>query len=113
MVKASSLPDYPLEDYARTYLFRYADEEYPNLMRALTPPHSNAGVSKWVLQFHGFIGVFRHPACASFYDSGDLQTFHIHSPDRKGRTDSRQDTGEWPGQCRDFAVLMIEGARSP
>ena len=36
MVKASSLPDYPLEDYARTYLFRYAEK---NIRISCAPLH--------------------------------------------------------------------------
>ena len=28
-------PEYPLEDYARAYPFRYSDEDFPNLARAL------------------------------------------------------------------------------
>ena len=31
----TSLPEYPLEEYARTYPFRYSDEDFPNLVRAL------------------------------------------------------------------------------
>ena len=113
MVKASSLPDYPLEDYARTYLFRYADEEYPNLMRALTPHHPNAGVSKWVLQFldssesSGTLhvlrsmtqGIFKHFTYTHRIEKG------VQTPDKT------LESGR--GSCRDFAVLMIEGARSP
>ena len=29
----SSTPDYPLEEYARNYPFRYSDEDFPNLSR--------------------------------------------------------------------------------
>src|ERR1700719_940782 len=29
-----SLPEYPLEEYARMYPFRYSDEDLPNLVRA-------------------------------------------------------------------------------
>ena len=31
----TSLPEYPLEDYARNYPFRYADEDYPNIVSGL------------------------------------------------------------------------------
>src|SRR6202142_358799 len=31
----TSMPEYPLEDYARTYPFRYSDEDFPSLMRPL------------------------------------------------------------------------------
>ena len=32
----TSLPDYPLEEYARWYPFRYSDEDFPNLVRPLS-----------------------------------------------------------------------------
>src|ERR1700675_1982028 len=35
----TSMLEYPLEDYARTYPFRYSDEDFPTLMGALAPLH--------------------------------------------------------------------------
>src|SRR5258706_15670956 len=40
----SSGPEYPLEEYARTYPFRYSAEDFPNLVRALAH-HYPAGKS--------------------------------------------------------------------
>lgn len=31
----TSMPEYPIEEYARTYPFRYSDEDFPSLERAL------------------------------------------------------------------------------
>src|SRR5216684_3381657 len=47
----TSLPEYPLEEYARTYPFRYSDEDFPSLMRALAHHYPGVSVSKWALQF--------------------------------------------------------------
>ena len=47
----TSLPEYPLEEYARTYPFRYSDEDFPNLVRALARHYPGESVSKWALQF--------------------------------------------------------------
>src|SRR5258707_15784153 len=47
----NSVPEYPLEEYARKYPFRYSDEDFPNLARALTRHYQGEGVSKWALQF--------------------------------------------------------------
>src|ERR1039457_1581229 len=33
----NTMLEYPLEDYARTYPFRYSDEDVPTLARALVP----------------------------------------------------------------------------
>src|SRR5450631_4300338 len=43
--------EYPLEEYARTYPFRYSDEDFPNLGRALARHYQGENVSKWALQF--------------------------------------------------------------
>ena len=47
----TSLPDYPLEEYARWYPFRYSDEDFPNLVRPLSHHYPAESVSKWALQF--------------------------------------------------------------
>src|SRR3981081_1859998 len=45
----NSMPEYPLEEYARTYPFRYSDEDFPNLARALARQEQGEGCSQ--LQF--------------------------------------------------------------
>src|SRR5579863_4323279 len=46
----TSMPEYPLEDYARTYPFRYSDQDLPTLVRALTPHYPDRSVSGWALE---------------------------------------------------------------
>lgn len=46
-----TLPDYPLEEYAHTYPFRYSDDELPNLARALAHHYPSDAVAHWVRQF--------------------------------------------------------------
>jgi hypothetical protein len=47
----NSMPEYPLEQYARTYPFRYSDEDFP-ISRALWLSHyPGESVSQWALQF--------------------------------------------------------------
>src|ERR1035438_8399074 len=43
--------EYPLEEYAQTYPFRYSDEDFPNLSRALAHHYPDDSVSTWALQF--------------------------------------------------------------
>src|SRR5580704_16562120 len=43
----TSLPEYPLEDYAQKYPFRYADEEFPTRTGALAPQYKSEAVSNW------------------------------------------------------------------
>ena len=51
----TTLPEYPLEEYARTYPFRYSDEDFPNLVRPLAPHYPakacpNGHCSFWILR---------------------------------------------------------------
>jgi transglutaminase-like putative cysteine protease len=47
----TSVPDYQLEECARTYPFRYSDDDFPNLARALARHYPDEHVSEWALQF--------------------------------------------------------------
>src|ERR1035438_3345472 len=47
----TTMPEYPLEEYAKTYPFRYSDEELPNLACALANRHPSDSLSRWVSQF--------------------------------------------------------------
>src|SRR5579863_7524376 len=47
----NSGPEYPLEGYARTYPFRYADEDFPSLSNALARDYASDSVATWALQF--------------------------------------------------------------
>src|SRR5579872_5945792 len=47
----TSVPEYPLEEYAQTYPFRYSDEDFPTLARGLAHHYPCEHVSRWALQF--------------------------------------------------------------
>ena len=47
----TALPEYPLEEYANTYPFRYSDEDLPNLARALAHHYPGDNVRHWAGQF--------------------------------------------------------------
>src|SRR5712671_4483826 len=44
-------PGYQLEEHAKTYPFRYSDEELPNLACALVNQHPSDSLTGWVSQF--------------------------------------------------------------
>lgn len=104
-------PEYPLEEYARTYPFRYCDEDYPNLMRALTPHFPDEGVCQWALQFLDPSEMTGTMKILRSMTAGIREAFTytrrvekgVHSPTETLRTRS--------GSCRDFAVLMMEACR--
>ncbi|MEO8371385.1 MAG: transglutaminase family protein [Candidatus Solibacter sp.] len=108
----STVPDYPLADYAQSYPFEYSGEDLSNLGQGLTNHFPNEAVGAWALQFldeststptmkllrgmtHGIRDQFTY---ARRIEKG------VQSPDETLRCLS--------GSCRDFAVLMIEGLRS-
>src|ERR1700674_2441115 len=43
----TALPEYPLEEYAKTYPFRYSDEDIPNLSRGLSHHYPGENVHHW------------------------------------------------------------------
>ena len=47
----ATLLEYPLEEQAQTYPFRYSDEDFPNLALALAPHYRGENVAMWALQF--------------------------------------------------------------
>src|ERR1700731_1756074 len=47
----TALPDYALEEYSQTYPFQYADDELPNLGRALVQQFPSDDVRRWAGQF--------------------------------------------------------------
>src|SRR5580704_12088650 len=47
----TTLPEYPLEEYANNYPFSYSDEDLPNLARALAHRYPSNGVCQWASQF--------------------------------------------------------------
>ena len=42
----ASMPEYPLEEYAQMYPFRYSEEDFPNLARALAHHYPGESVSE-------------------------------------------------------------------
>ena len=108
-------PDVPtIEDYARKLPFAYLAEEAPDLARYLERhyPDPNAAVSTWARQF--------------LEGEGGDETFNALSRMCKGIQETlkyamRFEAGTQPpattlesggGTCRDYALLMMEGARA-
>jgi transglutaminase-like putative cysteine protease len=108
----SSPPDYQLEEYARSYPFRYSDEDLANLSLALERFCNDDSVARWALQFlepadsSGTMKVLR----ALTY--GIREQFIYTRRVEKGVQTAGETLAQRCGSCRDFAVLMIDAARS-
>ena len=107
-----SPPDYPLEDYARTYPFRYSDEDFPNLERALVPHYPSARVSHWALQFLDSSTHTDTLKVLRDMTHGIREQFVYVRRLEKGVQTPEETLEKQQGTCRDFAVLIMEAARS-
>jgi transglutaminase-like putative cysteine protease len=108
----STVPEYPVEDYARTYPFRYSDEDFSNLARGLAHHYPSFHTGSWALQFldpdttTGTMKILRSMT------RGIRDQFTYIRRIEKGVQAPEETIRNRSGSCRDFAVLMIEAARS-
>jgi transglutaminase-like putative cysteine protease len=105
-------PEYPVEEAAQTYPFRYSDEDYPNLMRALTPHYDRRNVSKWALRFLDRAESTGTMKILRAMTSGLQDEFEYTRRIEKGVQSPDETLQTRCGSCRDFAVLMMEAVRS-
>jgi transglutaminase-like putative cysteine protease len=108
----TALPDDPLEKFAERYPFRYSDEKLPNLSRALLQHYPSESVQSWVTQFlepsgsTGAMSLLRRMTLAI------KQDFLYTRRSDKGVQNPTMTLETRRGSCRDFAVLVMEAARS-
>jgi transglutaminase-like putative cysteine protease len=108
----NTVPEYPLEDSAQTYPFRYPDEDFPNLVRALTHHYPAETVSKWALQFLDPSSSTGTMKILIAMTRGIREEFTYTRRVEKGVQSPDETLRSKRGSCRDFAVLMMEAARS-
>jgi transglutaminase-like putative cysteine protease len=106
-----TLPEYPLEEYARTYPFRYSDEELPDLARALVNQHPSERLGGWVRQVLDPSGVSGTMSLLRSMTLGIRQEFRYIRRTEKGVQTPSETLESRRGSCRDFAVLLMEAAR--
>ncbi len=101
----------PIELFALTLPFSYAAEEAPDLTRYVERayPDPDARISGWARQFVGDGATFATLArmCASI--PGQFTYAQRFEPGTQPPAETLQMRG---GTCRDFALLMMEGARA-
>jgi transglutaminase-like putative cysteine protease len=108
----TSMPEYPLEDYARTYPFRYSDEDFPTLVRALARHYRGERVSKWALQFLDPSETTGTMKILRAMTRGIREQFTYTRRIEKGVQSPEETLRKRRGSCRDFTVLMMEACRS-
>ena len=108
----NTMPVYPLEEYAKTYPFRYADEEISNLERALAHHFNAKSVSQWALQFLDSAESTDTMHILRRMTLGIRKDFTYTRRHEKGVQTPEETLELRKGSCRDFAVLMMEACRS-
>lgn len=108
----TALPDYPLEEYARTYPFRYSDDEIPDLACALAHRYPSNEVKRWVKQFLSPSGTAPTMDLLRSITLGVKRSFGYMRRGEKGVQSPSETLQSRCGSCRDFAVLMMEAVRS-
>ncbi len=108
----NTMPEYPLEEYARTYPFRYSDEDFPNLERALAHQYPVGLVSEWALQFLDPSDTTGTMKILRAMTKGIRERFIYTRRVEKGVQTPEETLRNRRGSCRDFAVLMMEAAKS-
>jgi transglutaminase-like putative cysteine protease len=108
----TSLPDYPLEEFAEQYPFSYSAEELPNLNLALVQHYPSEDAKRWVRKFLNPSGTTGTMDLLRRMTLAIKQDFVYTRRSAKGVQNPTQTLETRCGSCRDFAVLMMEGARS-
>ena len=108
----TTLPEYPLEEHARTYPFRYSDQDFPNLARALAPHYPGHRVAEWALRFLEPSDRTGTMAMLRAMTLGIREEFTYTRRVEKGVQTPEETLRLRRGSCRDLAVLMMEASRS-
>jgi transglutaminase-like putative cysteine protease len=104
----------PIEDYARTMPFSYLAEEAPDLSRYVERhyPDPNAEVTTWTKQFLDGEGGAETFATLTRLCIGIKETLKYAMRFEIGTQSPAVTLESGEGTCRDYALLMMEGARS-
>jgi transglutaminase-like putative cysteine protease len=108
----TSLPNYPLEEYANNYPFSYSEDDTPNLCRALAHHYPRENVRHWASQFLDPSGLTGTMELLRSMTLGIRKQFLYARRSNKGVQSPDETIQSGRGSCRDFAVLMMEATRS-
>ncbi|HSG22093.1 MAG TPA: transglutaminase family protein [Azonexus sp.] len=112
-------PDFPIEEYARTYPFSYSNDEIPDLGRLIERhyPDPEHKVDNWAKQFatpeDGSTMNLVHTQPMLERMMLAIKTGFVYAARYAEGTQSPVETLELGrGSCRDFSLLMIDAVRS-
>ncbi len=111
---ATNVLEFDVEDYAATFPFIYSMDEMPDLARSIERHYADPDrlVEKWAARFvagNGRTGTIDMLAAMTHALKDELTYIARHE---RGTQEPRQTLALSSGTCRDYAVLMMEAARS-
>ncbi|MEZ5921654.1 MAG: transglutaminase family protein [Parvularculaceae bacterium] len=103
---------FPILEFARTYPFAYPDEQWTDLQPTAQPEFDDADgmVEDWARSFFDLANGDTWGLLQAM-NTGVHQGFHYVRREEPGVRSPRETLRRGEGSCRDFATLMIEGAR--
>lgn len=110
--KETVLPDYTLEAGAQSFPFCYADDERPDLIRALARQYPEDDLAPWTARFLTSPGSTTTMTLLGSMTRGIKEEFAYLRRTEKGVQSPSETLRRKSGSCRDFAVLMMEAVRS-
>ena len=110
----SSLPDYEIEGYARTYPFSYSTSEVPDLARSIERhyPDPEHAVDRWAKGFVRVDGPTDTQDLLAWMTRAIKLTLTYEAREEEGTQAPAETLRKGSGSCRDFALLMMEAVRS-
>jgi transglutaminase-like putative cysteine protease len=106
------LPDYSLERYAAIWPFIYTDAEASDLVKARNRQYPDRDIEAWARSFLPPDGAMGTMALLRAMTLGIKSSFRYVRRSEKGVNHPAETLHHRSGSCRDFAVLMMEAARS-
>jgi transglutaminase-like putative cysteine protease len=105
-------PDYAIEPYAASWPFAYTNEEATDLVNARSRRYPDASVDSWAHSFIAPTGNSSTMAILRAMTTEIKDRFLYVRRAEKGVYRPADTLSRRSGSCRDFAVLMIDAARS-
>jgi transglutaminase-like putative cysteine protease len=108
----TDLPDYALEPAAASYPFAYAADDLPDLAPALRRQSPAADIDLWATGFLAHAGSTDTLALLRAMTVGIREQLAYTRRIERGVQTPSETLRRGSGSCRDFALLMIDGARA-
>ena len=105
-------PDFRIEDYARSHPFVYAHDELPDLDAYMRRHHPGGAVEDWLAKFVTTDVSRPTGRLLMTLNEAIAEGFSYKRRASPGTQTPNETLASQQGTCRDFALLMMEAARS-